>query len=117
MFASKHFQRVRAVIAGGLDITGRWIDRARRADGHEQIGPGERPFDPDELPIEALQTDEERRFAESLPARVWAPGGSQVDHHDGKGHPSGRGNGRDEPFLKGRPFNLRAIAGRLLGGD
>ena len=81
------------------------------------VAGGERPFDPDELPIEALQTDEERRFAESLPARVWAPGGSQVDHHDGKGHPSGRGNGRDEPFLKGRPFNLRAIAGRLLGGD
>ena len=37
-----------------------------------------RPFDPDDLPIEAVQTDEEREFAASLPARVWAPGGGPV---------------------------------------
>ena len=27
---------------------------------------GERPFDPDELPIEAFQTDEEREFSSTL---------------------------------------------------
>ena len=35
----------------------------------------ERPFDPDELPIEALRTDEEREFTATLPARAYAPGG------------------------------------------
>ena len=41
-------------------------------------GPAEtvaRPFDPDELPIEAQLTDEEREFKSTLPARAYAPGG------------------------------------------
>jgi hypothetical protein len=68
-----------------------------------------RPFDPDELPIVADQTDEERRLAESLPARAYAPGGGvyveavSADAHDGQmQHP------------RPRPLSLRAIAGRLL---
>ena len=33
-----------------------------------------RPFDPDELPIEADQTEEEREFAEALPRPGLRPG-------------------------------------------
>lgn len=70
----------------------------------------ERPFDPDDLPIEALQTEEDRAFAATLPARAWAPGGSSLD----RGRRDGRGG--DSPFsLAGRHLSLRSIAGRLLG--
>ena len=71
----------------------------------------ERPFDPDDLPIEAFQTDEDRAFAATLPARAWAPGGSPLD---------GRGEGRRAAVarqLVGRQLSLRSIAGRLLGND
>jgi hypothetical protein len=71
---------------------------------------GPRPFDPDELPIEALQTEEDRAFAASLPARAWAPGGAVID---GSGS---RGDGDGDAHLRPRPFTLRSIAGRLLGG-
>jgi hypothetical protein len=37
-----------------------------------------RPFDPDELPLESAQTEEERAFAAGLPARAFAPGGADV---------------------------------------
>jgi hypothetical protein len=70
-----------------------------------------RPFDPDDLPIEADMTDEERELASSLPARAWAPGGSLVSI-------GGSSNGhRHTPGadLVPRPFSLRAIAGKLLG--
>ena len=46
-----------------------------------------RPFDPDELPIEADQTEEEREFAATLPARAYAPGGidlSQIGRSESK---------------------------------
>jgi hypothetical protein len=67
-----------------------------------------RPFDPDELPIEAFRTDEEREFVSTLPARAFAPGGVHVD---------GGGNEVDgQGGLEARPFSLRAVAGRLLGG-
>jgi hypothetical protein len=68
----------------------------------------ERPFDPDDLPIEAVQTEEERELAASLPAHVYAPGGSRRQdrtRHD------------QEPGLRPRPLSLRALAGRILGGD
>lgn len=66
-----------------------------------------RPFDPDELPISAARTAEEQRFADSLPARAYLASG----------------NGREDTLatrdadLKGRPFLLRSIAGRLFGSD
>ena len=66
----------------------------------------DRPFDPDDLPIEALQTEEDRAFAATLPARAWAPGGVSVDRRLDSRH--------DEPRLHGRQLSLRAIAGRLL---
>jgi hypothetical protein len=69
-----------------------------------------RPFDPDDLPISAFQTDEERRFLEELPARAYAPGGGLIlnGHHDGNG-------GNPGPALEPRPFRLRTLAGRILG--
>jgi hypothetical protein len=67
-----------------------------------------RPFDPDDLPIEAVMTDDERRLAANLPAHAYAPGGAHI-RHDKPGR-------RDaEPTLHPRPLSLRALAGRLLG--
>lgn len=69
-----------------------------------------RPFDPDDLPIEAYQTDDERHLLEELPARAFAPGGGFVV--DG-GHDRGYSRyGR--PILEPRPFRLRALAGKIL---
>jgi hypothetical protein len=74
---------------------------------------GPRPFDPDDLPIEAAQTEEERELAASLPARAWAPGGSLIENGAGIGSDSTR----TSTGLTARSFSLRHIAGRLLGGD
>jgi hypothetical protein len=68
-----------------------------------------RPFDPDDLPIEAVMTDEEREIAASLPAHAYLPGGSHAKA-DRK-----HGRGDDEPTLRPRPLSLRALAGRILG--
>ena len=65
----------------------------------------DRPFDPDELPIEAYQTEEEREFASELPARAYAPGGIHLGrkrHREAADH-----------MLRPRAFRLRAIAGKL----
>jgi hypothetical protein len=71
----------------------------------------DRPFDPDDLPIEALQSEEDRAFAASLPARAWAPGGGPLDGSaDGSSHDGGLS-------LHGKPLSLRAIAGRLIKSD
>ena len=44
----------------------------------------ERPFDPDELPIEAERTEEEREFTAALPEYAWTtPGGVRIGR-DGK---------------------------------
>ena len=73
----------------------------------------ERPFDPDELPLEAQRTEDEQVFVETLPARAFAPGGVDLGRNGRNGHGD---DGRD-PGLRPRSFDLRAIAGRLLGGD
>jgi hypothetical protein len=71
----------------------------------------ERPFDPDDLPIEAVQTDEEREIAASLPAHAYAPGGAIL-------HLVPRARPDAEPTLNPKPLSLRALAGRILGqGD
>ena len=69
----------------------------------------DRPFDPDDLPIEAVQTDEEREIAASLPAHAYARGGWRAASDQ-------KGGRRDhEPSLRPRLLSLRALAGRLLG--
>jgi hypothetical protein len=66
-----------------------------------------RPFDPDDLPIEAVQTPEEREIAAGLPAHSYAPGAA----------PNGNGRAATDaaPSLQPRPLSLRALAGRILG--
>jgi hypothetical protein len=65
----------------------------------------DRPFDPDELPIEADRTDEEHEFVSTLPPRAWAPGGIQL----------AAGESATETGVQSKGFSLRATAGRLLG--
>ena len=65
-----------------------------------------RPFDPDELPLEVFQTEEERESAAYLAARTYEIRGAER-----------QASGADAGRLRARPFSLRAIAGRLLGGD
>lgn len=67
-----------------------------------------RPFDPDDLPIAAIQTEAEREIAASLPAYVYAPGGAN-------GHDAGATKSDGRPRLNPRPLSLRALAGRILG--
>lgn len=74
----------------------------------------DRPFDPDDLPIEAFQSEEDRAFAASLPARAWAPGGVALDGRDGRTHDGDREGRR---ALLGKPLSLRSIAGKLLKSD
>ena len=76
-----------------------------------------RPLDPDDLPIDAFMSEEERAYAASLPARAWAPGGGVVASANGKAHRQNGQDGTGEPSLRPRQFSLRAIAGKLLGGD
>ena len=75
------------------------------------VTPTPRPFDPDQLPLTAQQTEDERRVADHLPAHTYVSSGErQVDPGESAGSDSLSG-------LRPRLFNLRAIAGRLLGGD
>lgn len=66
-----------------------------------------RPFDPDDLPIAAAQTPEERQLAASLPAHAYAPGGAHFATDSKAGDESA-------PRLSPRPLSLRALAGRIL---
>jgi len=58
-----------------------------------------RPFDPDDLPIEAVRTDDERDLLSIAPA-------------DAQG---GRDRNGGSAELRPRPLSLRALAGRLRG--
>jgi hypothetical protein len=69
-----------------------------------------RPFDPDDLPIEAQMTVEERHLAESLPARSFAPGGSYLTGQQAA-YPANGGSHE----LRARPLSLKVLAGRILG--
>ena len=71
------------------------------------VAPKERPFDPDELPLEAVQTEEEREFTATLPPRAYAPGGVTLgtDRIAASETSTGR---------TGRSFRIREIAGRVL---
>jgi hypothetical protein len=74
----------------------------------------DRPFDPDDLPIEILQTPEERDLVAALPAHAYAPGGAQI--HGQRGATPATPSGQ-EPTLHPKPLSLRALAGRILGGE
>jgi hypothetical protein len=74
-----------------------------------KVLPTPRPFDPDQLPLTAQQTEDERRYAARLPAHAYASGDDRDKLGDGRRGDSGR--------LRPRLFSLRAIAGRLLGSD
>jgi hypothetical protein len=73
----------------------------------------ERPLDPDDLPIEAVQTPEERELAAALPARAYAAGG----HATGQGAAYPATPTDQMPVLRPKPLSLRALAGRILGGE
>jgi hypothetical protein len=67
-----------------------------------------RPLDADDLPIDAVQTPEERDLAATLPARFYAAGGLHAGQLEDA-------SGSREPTLMPRPTSLRALAGRILG--
>lgn len=69
--------------------------RPRRA-----VADSPRPLNPDDLPIEAFQTDEERALAGAI-----MNGDRPADDQSGRAQ------------LQARPFRLRALANRLLRGD
>ncbi|MEO6206387.1 MAG: hypothetical protein ABIP77_00370 [Candidatus Limnocylindrales bacterium] len=76
-----------------------------------------RPLDPDDLPIEAAMSEEERAYAASLPARAWASSGGIAPAPDGKNYGQHGQNGHGDPNLRPRQLSLRSIAGKLLGGN
>lgn len=65
------------------------------------VEPTPLPFDPDDLPIAAVQTEEEQELAAELLLRPY----QSVS-------PARRV--REEPLLEPEPLRLRALAGRLL---
>jgi hypothetical protein len=70
------------------------------------VAPADRPFDPDELPLEVAQTDEERELARQLAARPYI---GSVQSAPASGDREGA------PLMRGRPFRLGVITGRLRG--
>ena len=70
-----------------------------------------RPFDPDDLPIVAHQSDVELEASATLTARAYAADGSLSFGTDGSQSSTGANH------LQPRSLSLRAIAGRLLGSD
>jgi hypothetical protein len=70
-----------------------------------------RPFDPDEMPIDAFRTEDERDLAESLPAHAFKAGGGVFldDQMRQRLHSISR------RFPRPRPFLLRALIVRVLG--
>ena len=71
------------------------------------VTPKERPFDPDELPLEAVQTEEEREFTATLPSRAYAPGGVALGTDGAPTSETSTGS-------TGRSLRIREIAGRVL---
>jgi hypothetical protein len=73
------------------------------------VSPTPRPFDPDQLPLQVYQTEEDRRYAELLPAHAY------TSATNGGGGEASRIGSRNA--LRPRLLNLRAIAGRLFGSE
>lgn len=76
------------------------------------VAPVERPFDPDDLPLEADQTVEERDLVAQVVGRPYAAvAGEQVPVMVGGGAREGT------PMLRGRPFRLGPITSRIRRPD
>ena len=82
-----------------------------------------RPFDPDELPLEAERSDEDTAWAEQLAGTTWTPasapkvkGSRRRGAKSGKSAAAANGNGTGSGGLEGRPLSLRGL-GRLFRGD
>ena len=76
------------------------------------VAPVERPFDPDDLPLEAERTIEDGEHQDQVAARAYAGGVT--------GEPVGVGAGgarEGSPMLRGRPFRLGTITSRFRGDD
>jgi hypothetical protein len=71
-----------------------------------------RPFDPDDLPLDAEMTEDEREFAEALPPRPYLA--SEKNGHAPVAASNGHTNGHS---LIPRPFRLRSLVGRSHGSD
>ena len=69
-----------------------------------------RPFNPDEMPVAAELTEDERDLIEKLPPEAFRPGGGYIlgsdDGNRGEGEPRRR-----------MPSFLRALTGRLFGSS
>ena len=65
-----------------------------------------RPFDPDDLPIEAVRTDEDLEILDGLAAHAYEPASAGANARDGGAH---------DGLLRPRALTLRALAGRILG--
>jgi len=84
----------------------------------------ERPLDPDDLPIAAEQSDDERALTETLQASgiylsgavlgsTGAPYGSLAGFRGASSTPDSNGQGGDGSDIGGRRFSLRALTDRL----
>jgi hypothetical protein len=74
-----------------------------------------RPFDPDDLPLEAFMTPEERAWKEA--ALNGAPTQGRTSTVSGGNSVTAgeqRGTWASTPALRPRPFRLRSLAARLL---
>jgi len=69
-----------------------------------------RPLNMDDLPIEAVQSDDERALVASLPPGAY----DVIGATDRTGQLAAR-NGTATSTLQARPLSLRALAGRILG--
>ena len=70
-----------------------------------------RPFDPDDLPLVAHQSEGELEASTSLTPRAYAADGSLRFGDDDGASSTGAND------LQPRSLSLRAIAGRLIGSD
>lgn len=68
----------------------------------------ERPFDPDDLPIELERTAEEQELVARIVDSPYAP--TVGARGDGDDHAAGGG-------LHGRPFRLRSLTSRIFRGE
>ena len=78
------------------------------------VAPVDRPFDPDDLPLEVAQTEEERELAAQVTARPYS---SDAGDPVAVGAASGGGAREGSPMLRGRPFRLGSITSRFRGDD